>query len=189
MTLTLITPPATEPITLTEAKSHCRVEHAADDTLITSLITAARLSAEHELQRPLITQTWQAAYEAFPLYQSGIALGKFSPIAITSITYIDQDGVDAVLAPSAYVLDSATVPGFVHPAYNTSWPSAREFANSVRIRFTAGYGAAADVPQCIKQWMLLMIGSMYAFREASTDRAQARLPYINSLLDPERVYL
>jgi len=37
--------------------------------------------------------------------------------------------------------------------------------------------------------MLLMIGSMYAFREASTDRAQARLPYINSLLDPERVYL
>ena len=191
MTLTLITAPATEPLTLSEAKAHCRVEHALDDTLITALITAARLAAEHELQRPLITQTWQAAYEAFPSEIWGInaiALGKFRPIAITSITYLDQDGVDAVLAPSAYVLDSATVPGWVHPAYNTSWPSAREFANSVRIRFTAGYGAAADVPQCIKQWMLLMIGSMYAFREATTDRAQARLPYINSLLDPERVY-
>jgi len=188
MTLTLITAPATEPITLTEAKAHCRVEHSTDDTLITSLIIAARLAAEHELQRPLITQTWQAAYEDFPSDQSAIALGKFRPIAITSVTYIGQDGIDAVLSPSAYVLDSTTVPGWLHPAYDTSWPTARAFANSVRIRFTAGYGAAADVPQCIKQWMLLMIGSMYAFREATTDRAQARLPYINSLLDPERVY-
>ena len=188
MTLTIITQPATEPITLTEAKAHCRVEHTSDDTLITSLIAAARLAAEHELQRPLITQTWQAAYESFPSDQSGIGLGKFRPITITSITYLDQDGADAVLAPSAYVLDATTVPGWVYPAYNTSWPIARDFSNSVRIRFTAGYGAAADVPQCIKQWMLLMIGSMYAFREATTDRAQARLPYINSLLDPERVY-
>jgi len=190
MTLTLINQPDTEPITLSEAKAHCRVEHKADDTLITSLITVSRLSAEHELQRPLITQTWQAAYEAFPADGAKIALGKFRPIAITSIIYLDQDGVEAELDPSAYVLDATTVPGWVHPAYQTSWPSARAFANSVRILFTAGYGGeAADVPQCIKQWMLLMIGSMYAFREASTDRAQARLPYINSLLDPERVYL
>lgn len=189
MTLTLITPPDTEPITLSEVKAHCRIEHMTDDTLITSLITAARLAAEHELQRPLITQTWQAAYESFPSDQSAIALGKFRPRAIQSITYLDQNGADADMPESAYVLDAATVPGWVHPAYNTSWPSARAFANSVRIRFTAGYGAAADVPQCIKQWMLLMIGSMYAFREATTDRAQARLPYINSLLDPERVYL
>lgn len=190
MTLTLITPPDTEPITLSEVKAHCRIEHMTDDTLITSLITAARLAAEHELQRPLITQTWQAAYESFPSDQSAIALGKFRPRAIQSITYLDQNGADADMPESAYVLDAATVPGLVHPAYNTSWPSARAFANSVRIRFTAGYGdEAADIPQCIKQWMLLMIGSMYAFREATTDRAQARLPYINSLLDPERVYL
>ena len=38
MTLTLITHPATEPLTLAEAKAHCRVEHALDDTLLTALI-------------------------------------------------------------------------------------------------------------------------------------------------------
>jgi len=189
MSLNLIKSPSQEPLTLAEAKAHCRIEHALDNSLITALITAARLAAEHELQRPLITQTWEASFDDFPRYGEGIALGKFRPISIASIDYLDADGADTSMDDDAYVLDSTTVPGWVYPAYNTSWPSARAFANSVRIRFTAGYGAAADVPQCIKQWMLLMIGSMYALREATTDRAQARLPYINSLLDPERVYL
>lgn len=38
MTLTLITHPATEPLTLAEAKAHCRVEYVIDDTLTTALI-------------------------------------------------------------------------------------------------------------------------------------------------------
>ena len=38
MTLALITAPATDPLTLAEAKAHCRVERALDDTLITALI-------------------------------------------------------------------------------------------------------------------------------------------------------
>lgn len=191
MTLTMITAPATEPLTLAEAKAHCRVEHALDDTLITALIVAARLAAEHELQRPLITQTWEASFDTFPssVDGGGIPLGKYRPLAITSVMYLSTAGVDTAIDPATYTLDAVNVPGLVYPLYDTSWPDARSFANSVRVRFTAGYGAAAAVPQCIKQWMLLMIGAMYAFREASTERAQARLPYINNLLDPERVYL
>lgn len=191
MTLTLITAPASEPLTLAEAKAHCRVEHTLDDTLITALIVAARLSAEHELNRPLITQTWEVSLEDFPssIEGEGISLGKYRPIAITSVKYLSTDGTDTTIDAAAYTLDSVNAPGFVYPIYDTSWPDARQFTNSVRVRFTAGYGAAAAVPQCIKQWMLMMIGAMYAYREASTERAQAVLPYINSLLDPERVYL
>ena len=191
MTLTLITAPATEPVTLTEAKSHCRVEHALDDTLITALITAARLAAEHELQRPLITQTWEASFESFPssVDDAGIPLGKYRPLAITSVMYLSTDGVDTTIDPAAYTLDAVNVPGWVYPLHGTSWPEARAVANSVRVRFTAGYGSAAAVPQCVKQWLLVMIGSMYAYREATTERAHAMMPYLSHLLDPERVYL
>ncbi len=191
MTLTLITAPATEPLTLAEAKAHCRVEHALDDTLITALIVAARLAAEHELQRPLITQTWEASFESFPSSSdgAGIPLGKYRPLAITSVMYLSTSGVDSTVDPATYTLDAVNVPGWVYPLHGTSWPEARAFANSIRVRFTAGYGAAAAVPQCIKQWMLLMIGAMYAFREATTERAQAMMPYLTNLLDPERVYL
>ena len=189
MSLTLIKPPDSEPLSISEAKAHCRVEHKADDAMMTSLIASARLAAEHELQRPLITQTWEASYEKFPSGQGGIPLVKFRPRNVLSIAYLDENGLDAYVSDDAYVLDATTVPGWVFPAYQTFWPNARVFANSVRVRFTAGYGDATAVPQCIKQWMLLMIGSMYAFRELTTERAQSRLPYVNSLLDPERIYL
>lgn len=191
MTLILITAPVTEPIMLAEAKAHCRVEHTADDTLMTALIVAARQAAEHALQRPLITQTWEASFDSFPtsVDGAGIELGKYRPIAISSVSYLNTDGVDTTVDPAAYTLDSANVPGWVYPIHGTSWPEARIFANSVRVRFTAGYGAAAAVPQCIKQWLLLLIGSMYSVRESSTERALAILPYIDRLLDSERVYL
>lgn len=189
MSLTLIKPPSQEPLSLAEVKAHCRVEHALDDSMISAMIIAARLAAEHELQRPLIKQTWEASFDMFPRRAEGLALGKFRPIAIVSVDYLDSDGVDTSMSDSDYILDSSAVPGWLYPVYDSSWPEARILANSVRVRFTAGYGVADDVPQCIKQWMLLLIGSMYAFRESTTDRAQARLPYINSLLDPERIYV
>ena len=66
MTLKLITAPAAEPVLLADAKLHLRVDHIADDDLITSLITAAREAAEHLTGRALITQTWERVLGAFP---------------------------------------------------------------------------------------------------------------------------
>jgi Phage gp6-like head-tail connector protein len=66
MRLVLITPPSVEPVSLTEAKLHARVEYPDDDALISSLITSARRYCETALRGALITQTWALMLDSFP---------------------------------------------------------------------------------------------------------------------------
>ncbi|MBQ9388560.1 MAG: phage gp6-like head-tail connector protein [Synergistaceae bacterium] len=46
--------PITEPVTLQEAKRHCRIDHDTEDELITTYITAAREWAEGFLNVQLV---------------------------------------------------------------------------------------------------------------------------------------
>src|SRR5690242_5035242 len=55
--------PASEPITISQAKRHLRVDWGDDDAYITDLITAARQWCENGLRRALITQTLQAVIQ------------------------------------------------------------------------------------------------------------------------------
>lgn len=62
----VVTAPAVEPITLTEAKLHCKVDLTTDDDLITPLIVAAREEIERRTWRALITQTLELVLSAWP---------------------------------------------------------------------------------------------------------------------------
>mgnify|MGYP000365478232 CR=1 FL=1 len=66
MALTISSEPAVEPISLAEAKAHLRVDTSADDSLITSLIVAARKYFEERTRRSLITQSWKLTLDDFP---------------------------------------------------------------------------------------------------------------------------
>ncbi|MCX7177701.1 MAG: head-tail connector protein [Proteobacteria bacterium] len=182
--------PATEPISTTEAKLHCRIDTSDDDTIVAALIKASRMMAEQELGRALITQTIDAYFDAFPCYPNSAYGGRIihlPPIsAVTGITYVDGAGATQTLAADQYLVDAKSVPARIEPAYGLSWPAHRVQANSIKITCTAGFGAASAVPEAIKQWMLLQIGHWYANREAASDQL-APLPYIGLLLDPFRV--
>jgi len=188
MTLKLITPPATEPVTLTEAKAHCKVEHTDDDTLITGLIIAARQQAEHLVGRPFITQTWEQVLDAFPAVE--IDLGKANVLAITSVTYIDTDSAEQTMGTSTYSLDDEdTARCWLLPAADTDeWPDTLDTANAVRVRFTCGYGDADDVPEVIKLYMKLIIGKYHANREAVAVGQVTDLPGFERLLDGVRIW-
>ena len=163
MPATLVSAPAEEPVTVTEAKAHLRVDDTNSDTLITSLIVAAREYAETFTRRALITQTWDWIADGFP---GTIVLPLPRLVSVTSITYIDSDGNSQTLAASTYTVDTDSEPGRIVPAFGKSWPVTRAVFNAVTVRFVAGYGAAAAVPQTIKQAMLLLIGHWYDHREA-----------------------
>jgi hypothetical protein len=57
--LTVLTPPASEPVDLNLLSKHLRLDQDFDDTLLSGYLTAARNSAETFLSRALLTQTLQ----------------------------------------------------------------------------------------------------------------------------------
>lgn len=187
MTLKLITGPALEPVSLAEAKLALRIDGTEFDALLPGFIGAARELAEQLTGRAFITQTWERVLDAFALRE--IALGHPKVLGIVSIKYLDSAAVEQTLAPALYTLDADDLPGYVLPAIDTDWPATLATVNAVRVRFTAGYGAAAaDVPAAIRTWITAHAGLMLREPQAATDRPLTPLAYLDRLLDRERVW-
>jgi uncharacterized phiE125 gp8 family phage protein len=166
MGLKLITPPEVEPVTLEEAKAHLRLNDDSDDAYVSALITAARERVELFLRRALITKAFECALDSFPANQV-IDLPRPPLQSVESIQYVDTAGTVQTLAPDDYVVDaSSSEIGRVALAWNRFWPITRSSINSILIQFTAGYGdAAEDVPQTIRQGILIEISNLYENRE------------------------
>jgi uncharacterized phiE125 gp8 family phage protein len=162
-----ITDATTEPVTVDEAKNHLRVEHNRDDARIAMFITAARQECEQLLGRTLISTTWELTRDRF---DEAIRL-EWPPIqSVTSIKYDDAAGIEQTLNSLDYVLDAASEPGYVVPEIDKEWPDTQDAINAVRVRYVAGYGAAAaDVPAAVKAWILLRIQMLY--QGCDTDEA------------------
>lgn len=171
MTLTLITAPAQQPVTLAEAKAHLHFDSAIEDTRISDLIETAtqRLDGrDGKLGRCLITQQWRMTLPCFPRV---IAVPLPPCQAIVSITYLDADGAEQTLDPSAYRVAglNGSDPATIRPAYGTSWPDHRHDVESVTVTFTAGYGdAPANVPSPLRSAILMHLAHLFEHREAVT---------------------
>lgn len=181
----IITQPAEEPLTLAEIKLHLRIDAADEDAWLTSRIVAARQQAEHETGRVLITQTWELALDEFPAAE--VRLPKAPLQSITSVKYYDPTGVQQTMSGALYSADLYSTLGWLLPAYGTAWPATMVTANAVIVRYVAGYGAAAAVPQGIKDWMLMRVGTAYRYREELVEGRMAPMPYADHALDPFRV--
>lgn len=165
MTYKLKTAPGSEPVTLAEAKAHAVVLHTADDTLITSLIIAAREEAENLLNRSLITQTWELILDQFPV-GAAIELPLASPLAsVTSVEYYDENNSTQSLATSVWSADTFAEPGRVYLNDGESWPETFVRFDAVKLTYVAGWSSAAAVPESIKLWIKARVSSLYEQRE------------------------
>jgi uncharacterized phiE125 gp8 family phage protein len=183
MSLTLVTPPSVEPVTLAEAKAHLKVDTADDDALITALIAAARARAEWHTGRALITQVWTLHLDAWP--EDGIIEIPLPPLqSVTSVTTYARDDTAATMSPSLYVVDWASAPGRL-VLRSCAPPANLRCVNGVAVAFTAGYGdAASAVPDLLKEAIRELIAFLYENR----GEAPAELPLdCLALLAPFRV--
>jgi len=185
MALRRTTDATSEPVTVEETKRAVRVIASAEDAEIEQLIKDVRPVAEKELRRSLMTQTWTKTLDQFP---DAIELPYPPIIDVTSLKYFDANGVQQTMDPSLYTVDSQSEPGWIVPAYGTSWPDTLAAINAVEVVYRAGYASAAAVPPQVKRWIKLMVGHYYENREASMPGVSiVALPFLDHLLDGERI--
>ena len=206
MPLLLVNPPAEEPVSLAEAKLHLRVDFTDDDALITALITAARTAAETITGRQLVTARWKLVLDSFPgpslmgvpagmpfsLPGHAILIPKCPIQSLVSIQYLDMASTWQVMPATDYTVDPVCEPARITPVFGKIWPITLPQIGAVTVTFDAGYGAASTVPEGLKSWIKLRVGSLYAHREeiALLSRGSIEsLPFVDGLLDPFRMTL
>ncbi|HAN97627.1 MAG TPA: hypothetical protein DCQ98_09465 [Planctomycetaceae bacterium] len=167
--LRLVTAPATEPLSLAQAKTQVRVEadETAHDDDLSTLIVEARQYVEQALGRQLLTATWDLAIDRFPVGESELPLPLPPLQSVTSLQYYDTDGTLQTWDDENYhVSTDGSENGRLVLAPGASWPTAQLRAEAVRIRFVAGYGDAADdVPAPLRRAIKLLVGHWFTFRE------------------------
>lgn len=174
-----------EPVSVSEALVHLRVDDDESIDYVQSLIGAARVHAEDRTERSIVPSTWELKLDAFPVRDGGLIELLNPPVnTVTSVTYIDAANTVQAVSSSAYVLDTTSEPARLLPL--ESWPVAAARPMAVTITYTAGYAAGA-VPEPLKQWMKLAISDMYELRQRSSDKPALPQHFADSLLNPYRV--
>lgn len=155
-----------EPVTLDEAKIHLRVEltDTEEDTLIESLITAARKRFENDTNRQLYQATINQYFDKWP--DSGIIYFPRYPVtAVTSLSYFDTDGTLQTWAADNYNVDMVSQPGRIQRKNGVSFPSLDKRINAVNISLSAGHATQSSISRLHKQAILLLIGHWFENRQ------------------------
>lgn len=184
MAIQVVTPPAADPVSVAEAKAHCRVDSNDEDALIQGLIYTARDYIETVCNRVLMTQTLDYWLQDWPDGDT-LKLPRSPAQSVISVTWYNPAGTPTVFAASNYGVDMVTEPGRIVLSSGAAWPGDElRVTNGIAVRFVAGWASAAAVPRSVKQAMLLLIGHWFENREATTFGAVSReVPFaVESLL-------
>jgi uncharacterized phiE125 gp8 family phage protein len=171
----IVTPPASLPVTLDEAKDYLRVLHSDEDTLILALVTAAVAHVDGWsgiLGRCLISQTWRQDYDGFP--DDGVMRLPFPDVGTVAVAYTDEAGASQTLAASEYDVASDAIGPRVLIADGGTWPATAATPDAVRI--TADYGFET-VPEDLKYAILLHVGALYKYRESMGEPIESNMTY------------
>jgi uncharacterized phiE125 gp8 family phage protein len=177
----VIEPPKIEPVSLAEVKEQLGIEDTRSDGLLSRRIVEARELVEAYTGRALLNQTREIRWDCFVDRHE-----LPSALAVTSVKYIDTNGVEQTVSSSDYTLDTYAFIPFVQSAYDVAWPYTRREPNAVRIQFTAGYGSTVEsVPALLREQIILLVGHWTNFQQqGESGITVSRIPYaIRDILD------
>ncbi|MBI1188309.1 MAG: hypothetical protein GC206_13425 [Alphaproteobacteria bacterium] len=190
--------PASEPVTLAEAKAHARIEHSAEDAQISAWITVARVIVEKATNRALVAQTWTATLDRWPPAQaltetheaadigwpftSGFRRIALYPVPVASISSLVVDGVTIEAANYALRGGEIWISGEVAD-------SIAALGGGIVITYSVSSAGDAAALATFKQAIMMLVAHFYENREAvaAIGVYQAIMPVgVDALLMPYR---
>jgi uncharacterized phiE125 gp8 family phage protein len=184
----LITPPVEKPVSRSEVKQHCRVDHTDDDALIDGFIDSAIGLLDGWsglLGRCLISQVW--AFQRRTWF-SGCLVIPYPDVTNVVIKYRDADDAEQTLSASKYRLAPVATGTLIEWTANFDSPALHERSDAVVMEVTSGYGAAAAaVPKGISVAIMMLVAGWYETREATAPETYEQLPFgVRCLIDQHR---
>ena len=167
--LTVLDPPAVEPVSLAEARANSRIDTTDHDSKLTLSIEAARKWVEEQTETSLVSTQWRWTLDRFPRKRDWLMLPRWPVLSIEAIRYTDADGATQTISlPTVKLRKNNDGRGRIARVDWEAWPTTRVTPDAVEIDFTAGFGpAASDVPAIWKQPILLLVSHWFENAEAS----------------------
>jgi uncharacterized phiE125 gp8 family phage protein len=187
-TLTRVSGPDIEPLTPAQVYAHLRlVEDDAEKAYAAALIPAVRQYAENRNGIATTRQTWELVLDEW--WDGWLDL-PYPPLhQVESVKYLDPQGQEQTLDPSNYRVLVGSPVAQIGWTSTSVRPSLTGEGAAVRIRFSAGYATAQQVPKTIAHAMLILTGTWFENRESiGANVVYQRVPMtVEALLDQTRV--
>lgn len=147
-----LTQPASEPVSLAEAKESLRIPSAQtiDDDYITGLISSAREQAEQFIDRPICSADFILIYDR--VNSDRFCLG-YPANSVSDVTYRDSEAAEKT---ATYTYDAQL---------NELFFSERIVGTGLKVSVSSGQ--SSDYPESLKRGILMLLGDLYTGRTSA----------------------
>ena len=185
MNITVVHPPTSMPVSLTQVKQHLRIDNDAEDVVLTGMISSAIDYCEVTLRQNLIERTLRQDFSRKDCVPGIFLTG--SPVReVVEMRGLSLSGQTVVIPSSDYTVSfhdgqaHICIKDIIAPAV---------IAQGVSIDYLSGFGqTGAEIPGNISRAIMMLVAHWYEFRGAShRDEPAENLPSgIETLLAPHR---
>lgn len=175
-------------VSLATVKTYLRLTTTDNDTDLTDLFIPAAIDLiEQKTHRQLITATYTLKRSYWPR-GCRLYLPKGQLQSVSSITYVDADGVTQTWDSSKYEVETDPEPGYINLVAGETWPTSLspQGDHAITITFVCGYGGSAtSIPARVKAAVLFQVAHLFDMRSAVvTGTIATQIPEtLNALID------
>lgn len=177
--LSIITPPAEEPVTFAELRQQIRDVRLEEKTLVERYARESREMLEGVCRLTMVSTVYEVQYDDFNYGELKLpARPVLSAADVASVKYLDSNGAEQTLSPSLYTVNVKQPYSTIVFDSEAVLPTLDDVPNAVRIRFTAGYGDASAVPDALKVAIAERTATKFENRESIiVGKTIATMPY------------